>query len=245
MRCSTNVYLFFLAAVDMVFLLFNFILSLAHYPHLKRAKYELYWRLFGIFVWLTDGSCKLPGGRGRGRVENWTNLLTFAAYSSIYLTVSFTVERYIAVCHPIRGQALCTESRAKKVIAGLLKSILLFFIQVQFPVQFLFERKKWRFPEIIKVFCFPFPVHTTMSTVVIILCFLLTGTTSFEYMLNSYERFEDVLTGLPCDPSANIANLTRSEFEESLRDILRTQNKTEVKSQCVKVSFVFLVSPIF
>lgn len=45
----------------------------------------------------------------------------FPAYSSIYLTVSFTIERYIAVCHPIRGQAMCTESRAKKVIAGLLK----------------------------------------------------------------------------------------------------------------------------
>lgn len=48
-------------------------------------------------------------------------LCNFPAYSSIYLTVSFTIERYIAVCHPIRGQAMCTESRAKKVIAGLLK----------------------------------------------------------------------------------------------------------------------------
>ena len=58
MRCSTNVYLFFLAVVDMVFLLFNFILSFVHYPHLKRAKYELYWRLYGIFLWIVDGSCK-------------------------------------------------------------------------------------------------------------------------------------------------------------------------------------------
>lgn len=32
------------------------------------------------------------------------------------LTVSFTVERYIAVCHPLRGRVLCTESRAKRVI---------------------------------------------------------------------------------------------------------------------------------
>lgn len=57
MRCSTNVYLFFLAVVDMVFLLFNFILSFAHHEHLKRSKYELYWRLYGIFIWLVDGSC--------------------------------------------------------------------------------------------------------------------------------------------------------------------------------------------
>lgn len=39
-------------------------------------------------------------------------------YTSIYLTVSFTIERYIACCHPLIGQVLCTESRAKRVIAG-------------------------------------------------------------------------------------------------------------------------------
>lgn len=62
----------------------------------------------------------------------WAELIpcsrNFPAYSSIYLTVSFTIERFIAVCHPIRGQALCTESRAKKVIAGLLKFHLLFLL---------------------------------------------------------------------------------------------------------------------
>ncbi|XP_077599226.1 thyrotropin-releasing hormone receptor-like [Stigmatopora nigra] len=32
---------------------------------------------------------------------------------------AFTVERYIAICHPIRAQFLCTPSRAKKIVALL------------------------------------------------------------------------------------------------------------------------------
>lgn len=35
----------------------------------------------------------------------------------MWLTVSFTIERYIAVCHPIKGKLLCTENRAKTIIA--------------------------------------------------------------------------------------------------------------------------------
>lgn len=35
----------------------------------------------------------------------------------MWLTVSFTIERYIAVCHPMKGKLLCTENRAKTIIA--------------------------------------------------------------------------------------------------------------------------------
>ena len=33
---------------------------------------------------------------------------------SIYITVGFTVERYIAVCHPLKATKMCTMSRARK-----------------------------------------------------------------------------------------------------------------------------------
>ncbi|XP_013780061.1 thyrotropin-releasing hormone receptor-like [Limulus polyphemus] len=38
--------------------------------------------------------------------------------SSLSIT-AFTVERYIAICHPMRAQMVCTVSRAKKIIVGV------------------------------------------------------------------------------------------------------------------------------
>jgi thyrotropin-releasing hormone receptor len=37
--------------------------------------------------------------------------------SALSLT-AFTVERYIAICHPMKSKSICTLSRAKKIIAG-------------------------------------------------------------------------------------------------------------------------------
>lgn len=43
--------------------------------------------------------------------------LTITGNTSVWLTVSFTLERYIAVCHPMKGKLICTENRAKSIIA--------------------------------------------------------------------------------------------------------------------------------
>ena len=39
-----------------------------------------------------------------------------AQTSTIYITVAFTIERYIAVCRPLHASKMCTVSRAKKAI---------------------------------------------------------------------------------------------------------------------------------
>jgi len=38
--------------------------------------------------------------------------------SSLSLT-AFTVERYIAICHPMKAKSICTVKRAKKIIVGV------------------------------------------------------------------------------------------------------------------------------
>ena len=45
-------------------------------------------------------------------------LLTGINASSLSLT-AFTVERYIAICHPMKAQSVCTVKRAKKIVGGV------------------------------------------------------------------------------------------------------------------------------
>lgn len=72
MRSSTNSYLAALATFDMIYLIFTFVLSLSHYPNAKNIKYYYYWLLWPITVLICDASSN----------------------TSIWLTVTFTIERY-------------------------------------------------------------------------------------------------------------------------------------------------------
>lgn len=55
-----------------------------------------------------------------------------------------------------------------------------------------------------------------IAAVVIILCFLLTSTTSFEYMLESREMYIDTRTGLPCNGTRTILTMeANSSFSSS------------------------------
>lgn len=43
-----------------------------------------------------------------------------AQTASVYLTLTITLERFVAVCHPLRARALCTQGRAKIYIIVIL-----------------------------------------------------------------------------------------------------------------------------
>uniref|UniRef100_A0A8C5D6K1 Thyrotropin-releasing hormone receptor n=1 Tax=Gouania willdenowi TaxID=441366 RepID=A0A8C5D6K1_GOUWI len=49
--------------------------------------------------------------------------ITYLQYLGINVSscsiTAFTVERYIAICHPMKAQTVCTVSRAKRIIAGV------------------------------------------------------------------------------------------------------------------------------
>ena len=54
---------------------------------------------------------------------------------SIYTTVAFTVERYIAVCKPLHAANMCTINRAKKVIVAVMACCILFNIPRMFEYE--------------------------------------------------------------------------------------------------------------
>ncbi|CAL8121262.1 unnamed protein product [Orchesella dallaii] len=88
MRSATNVYLTALAVSDLVYLLFSFSMSWRHFPHVN--KIWPYWWYTPFGLWVTDASSS----------------------TSVWITVSFTIERYIAVCQPTRGKNCGGENRA-------------------------------------------------------------------------------------------------------------------------------------
>lgn len=109
MRSSTNVYLTALAITDIIYLTMVLLLSLQHYETVH-LNYEIYWKFYGLVIWLTDG----------------------CAYISIYIAVCFTTERFIVIRYPLKGKAICTMSLAKKVIAGISVFCLLSTISTAF-----------------------------------------------------------------------------------------------------------------
>lgn len=91
MRTPTNCYLVSLAVADLM------VLTAAGLPNISEA-------LYGEWVYGYVGCLGI------------TYLQYLGINASSCSITAFTVERYIAICHPIKAQFLCTLSRAKKII---------------------------------------------------------------------------------------------------------------------------------
>lgn len=94
MKTPTNCYIVSLAVADLM------VLTAAGMPAVTSG-------IFGYWVY---------GHYGCAGITYFQYLGINASSASI---TAFTIERYIAICHPIKAQSLCTISRAKKIIALL------------------------------------------------------------------------------------------------------------------------------
>uniref|UniRef100_A0A4W4G968 Thyrotropin-releasing hormone receptor n=1 Tax=Electrophorus electricus TaxID=8005 RepID=A0A4W4G968_ELEEL len=92
MRTPTNCYLVSLAVADLI------VLTAAGLPNITDSLFAGQW-VYGYAGCLS---------------------ITYLQYLGINASscsiTAFTIERYIAICHPIKAQFLCTLSRAKKII---------------------------------------------------------------------------------------------------------------------------------
>ncbi|XP_064611522.1 FMRFamide receptor-like [Liolophura sinensis] len=108
MRSPTSCYLISLAVYDSVVLL-SMCLSLA-IPTLK-YKTNLLDDYFKFYPYMHVYAYPIA---------------LIAQTGTIYTTVGFTIERYIAVCRPLHAAEMCTISRAKKVILVIFICIVLY-----------------------------------------------------------------------------------------------------------------------
>ncbi|KAK2844191.1 hypothetical protein Q5P01_010850 [Channa striata] len=124
MRTPTNCYLVSLAAADLM------VLTAAGLPNITDA-------LHGQWVY---------GYAGCLGITYFQYLGINASSCSI---TAFTVERYIAICHPIKAQFLCTLSRAKRII------MLVWALTSLYCVMWLFlsDTKKLVYDNVVLVSC--------------------------------------------------------------------------------------------
>jgi len=87
MRTSTNVYLLTLALADIVYLVFSFTLS---FVGCRRRGLS-----YAAYAFNTYGR----------------TISDMAGNIAVWIIVIFTVERYVAVCHPMYGKVWCTVTR--------------------------------------------------------------------------------------------------------------------------------------
>uniref|UniRef100_H3CD50 Thyrotropin-releasing hormone receptor n=1 Tax=Tetraodon nigroviridis TaxID=99883 RepID=H3CD50_TETNG len=178
MRTPTNCYLVSLAAADLT------VLVAAGLPNVSRS-------LSGTWVF------------GQAGCRAITYLQYLGINASSCSISAFTLERYMAICHPMRAQAVCTVARAKRILAGLWSgtclycTLWLFLVDIQVSrggyVQCGYRVKRLYLP----IYLFDFTVFYVLPLLLAIVLYALIARVLY-------------LSPLPGHPDASPAGLERS-----------------------------------
>jgi hypothetical protein len=98
---STNNYLVALALVDIAYLVLTLILNTSQHP---------------CFTGSTISDILLTICRP---------IADFSSNTSVWITVTFTVERWVAISYPLRSRTWCTVHRARKIIISVMCAALI------------------------------------------------------------------------------------------------------------------------
>lgn len=98
---STNNYLVALALVDIAYLILTLILNTAQHPCFAGSS------LSPILMTI----CR--------------PIADFSSNTSVWITVTFTVERWVAITYPLRSRTWCTVHRARKIIISVMFAALI------------------------------------------------------------------------------------------------------------------------
>lgn len=156
MRTRVNYSLISLACCDTVLIVMSILLFgiPAIYPFTGYLRYYVFCILpkisqIGYFV----ASSAEVGSVSAGIFNEWYfELITydsFLNFHQVYLTLTITIERYVAVCHPLRARTICTYGRVRFFV---LISIV-FSICFNIPRLFEFKLKSYDDAEFGTIYC--------------------------------------------------------------------------------------------
>ncbi|XP_046584922.1 FMRFamide receptor-like [Haliotis rubra] len=109
MRSSTYMYLAALAACDTLVLIVTMLMLIKDTKPPQKFSVDLFEEPYYAFIFPYVHPIAV----------------TFQV-TSIWLTLAFTVDRYIMICHPFRAETMCSRGRARKVIVSLFVSGIVF-----------------------------------------------------------------------------------------------------------------------